>query len=286
MLKLRGILCPIATPFNHRGELRATKVRHNIGRLQLTTLGGLIVGSTWGEGPLLGEADLLELWNEAKAAAVGDKLLIAAAGAESVRESITRCRAANEAGFDAVWIAPHRTFAGDSRLQLLHFRSIADSSPLPVVVGEINQSTLSASEAALLGAHPNVAAICSQDEPLVHLAGLLDSDDCAPLTSQVLGLADALAGGVRAAVLPLANVLPFHLLSIEEAVRTREVAAANDLERRLQAIDAALTRYGVPGLKHSMDLRGYYGGVARLPLQAIDAAAQDEIAIALDGLAS
>lgn len=286
MLKLRGVLCPIATPFDHLGGLRATKIRHNVGRLELTTLSGLIVGSTWGEGPLLGDADLFELWGEVKTAASGDKLLLAAASAESVQESLKRCRAADSAGFDAVWLAPHRTFAGDAGLQLLYYQSIADGSPLPVVVGEIDRSILPAAEVAKLATHPNVAAICSGDQPLEHLSDLLGVSDCAPLTSQVIGVVDALAGGIHAAVLPLANVLPFHLLSIEEAVRTREVDAAGDLERLLESIDAALARYGVPGLKHAMDLRGYYGGATRLPLRALGAEAQAEIASALDGLAS
>lgn len=286
MLKLRGVICPIATPFNHRGELRAVKVRHNVGRLKLTTLSGLLIGSTWGEGPLLSTAELIELWGEAKAAVSDDKLMIGAAGAESVQESIKRCEAANGAGYNAVWVAPHRTFAGDSSLQMLHFQSIADASPLPVLVGEIDRDTLSVSEVSRLAMHPNVAGVCASDEPLEHLAGILESGECAALTSQAMGMSNALAGGVKAAVLPLANVLPFHLLSIEEAVRTREFEAAKALEQRLHAIDAALTRYGVPGLKHAMDLRGYYGGIARLPLQAINESAQAEIADALDGLAS
>lgn len=286
MLKLRGVICPIATPFNHLGELRPVKVRHNIGRLELTTLSGLLIGSTWGEGPLLSTAELDELWGEAKLAVSGDKQMIAAASAESVQESIKRCQTANDAGYDAVWLAPHRTFADDSSVQMLHFQSIADASPLPVLVGEVDRAVLAADEVSRLAAHPNVAGVCSSDQPLEHLAGLLEGGECAALTSQVAGLSDALAGGVKAAVLPLANVLPFHLLSIEEAVRTREVEAAKDLEQRLYAIDAALARHGVPGLKHAMDLRGYYGGIARLPLQAIDDAAQAEIADALNGLAS
>ena len=90
MLKLRGVLCPIATPFNHRGELYVTKIRHNLGRLGLTKLSGIIVGTTWGEGPLLGEADLFKLWSEAKAGAIGDVQLIAGAGAESVSETLAQ----------------------------------------------------------------------------------------------------------------------------------------------------------------------------------------------------
>jgi len=286
MLKLRGVLCPIATPINHRGELYVTKIRHNLSRLGLTTVSGIIVGSTWGEGPLLGEADLFQLLKEAKAAAVGDVQLIAGAGAESVFETLGRCRFAQEAGYAAVWIAPHRTFGSNPELQLLYFRSIADRSTLPVIVGEVDGTVLSTSELEKLAAHPNIAAICSRDEPLTHLKPLIGSDGCAALSSQLTGISDALAGGIKAAVLPLANVLPFHLISIEEAIRTRENEAAADLENRLVAIDALLQHHGVAGLKHAMDLRGYFGGDPRLPLKRVSPDVQAAIEQALDGLSS
>jgi len=286
MLKLRGVICPIATPFNHRGELFVTKIRHNLSRLGLTKVSGIVVGSTWGEGPLLGEADLFKLWNEAKAGAVGDVQLIAGAGAESVSETLVRCRFAQQTGFAAAWIAPHRTFGRDTSLQLLYYRSIADRSPLPLIVGEVDGAVLSMSEVEKLAAHPNIAAICSGDEPLTHLKPLIATDGCAALSSQLTGISEALAGGIKAAVLPLANVLPFHLISIEEAIRTRENEAAADLESRLGVIDALLLRHGVAGLKHAMDLRGYFGGDPRLPLKRLTPDSQAAIEKALEGLSS
>jgi 4-hydroxy-2-oxoglutarate aldolase len=37
------------------------------------------------------------------------------------------------------------------------------------------------------------------------------------------------------------------------------------------------TRYGIPGLKHAMDLNGYYGGPPRLPLTVPCPEAREEI---------
>jgi 4-hydroxy-2-oxoglutarate aldolase len=155
-----------------------------------------------------------------------------------------------------------------------------------VIVGEVDRGVLPTSETEKLAAHPNIVAICSQDEPLTHLQPLVATDGCAALSSQLAGICEALAGGIKAAVLPLANVLPFHLISIEEAIRTRENEAAADLESRLGAIDALLLRHGVAGLKHAMDLRGYFGGDPRLPLKRVSPQAQAAIEEALDGLAS
>ena len=43
-------------------------------------------------------------------------------------------------------------------------------------------------------------------------------------------------------------------------------------------------KYGIPGLKHAMDLNGYYGGPPRLPFVPPSAEAKAEIAQAFDGL--
>ncbi len=285
MLKLRGVLCPLATPFDHRGDLYSTKIRHNISRIELTKVTGFVVGSRWGEGPLLSSADRRRLWDEVGAASDGDRTLIADVSADGSAEAGALCRAAQEAGCQAVWLASHLAYAVTAGVQVSHFRAVADASPLPVIV-EASADELTAEEASKLSAHPNIAAICSRSTPLEQLADLLGQDGCQTLTSNVNGVVEALAGGVNAAVLPLANALPFHLVSIEEAVRMRETEAAQDLENRLGGIDAALGRYGVPGLKQAMDLRGYFGGTPRLPLTPLGPEVQAEISDALDGLQS
>jgi 4-hydroxy-2-oxoglutarate aldolase len=107
---------------------------------------------------------------------------------------------------------------------------------------------------------------------------------------QVLGgsersLTDLWAAGVQAAVLPLANAIPFHLLSMDEALRTRETAAAEDLGTRAEEAFAIVwERYGPAGLKHAMDLRGYYGGAPRQPTPPLKPEAKQQIEASLDGI--
>ena len=59
MLKLRGVYCPISTPFDPAGELNPTKIRQNVNRLGRTALAGYVVGSVVGEGPLRSELERL-----------------------------------------------------------------------------------------------------------------------------------------------------------------------------------------------------------------------------------
>jgi 4-hydroxy-2-oxoglutarate aldolase len=79
-------------------------------------------------------------------------------------------------------------------------------------------------------------------------------------------------------VLAFANAAPYATITIWEAHRTREVDAAKDWQNRiLRAAQLVTVKYGIPGLKHAMDLNGYYGGPPRLPLTVPCPAAKAEI---------
>ncbi len=85
---------------------------------------------------------------------------------------------------------------------------------------------------------------------------------------------------------PIANAVPYVYQTIFEAERSREAEAAADWRARLQPAQAAIDRYGIPGLKAVMDRFGYYGGPPRLPRVALTPAQADEVAAAFDGLRS
>ncbi len=287
MMKFRGVLCPLATPFDHRGELYRTKVRHNVGRLNLTSVSGYVVASHIGERSLLTATERRRLWQEVKQAAGEGKLVLAGAGAASVKETLELAAEAQADGCDAVWIAAPREIDQDAATTALYFRSVADGSKLPVVIAELRESEAAFEHLADLAAHPNlVAGCCDATGEKIELLRAALPPGFALLAGSERGLAARLAATAQAAVVPLANALPFHLLSLEEAVRTREHEAAAELEARLTPALDAMERHGVAGLKYAMDLRGMYGGSPRLPLRPLGPSAKSEIAAALEGLAS
>ena len=63
-------------------------------------------------------------------------------------------------------------------------------------------------------------------------------------------------------------------------------AAADWQNRIARAAVLVTSKYGVPGLKHAMDLNGYYGGPPRLPLTMPSPEAKREIEQAFQGLTS
>ena len=52
-MKLQGIFPPIATPFDHAGNIYISKIRHNVEKWNLTTLSGYVVMGSTGESVML-----------------------------------------------------------------------------------------------------------------------------------------------------------------------------------------------------------------------------------------
>lgn len=278
----RGVYCPLATPFDHRGELYPTKIRHNVTRLNRTGLAGYLVGDEAGEGAALSSAEKAALFQETAAVAESTKTLIAAVTSGSNVESLRLAQAAQEHGF-AFAAARHAHVAGGEAAESLYFRTLADQSPLPLIVLRGAESEMTASTLLAIAEHPNVAAVAADGSLL---PALLEGQAPVISTREQAICADWEAG-VRAFLSPLANAIPFYLLCLEEALRTREGAAAEDLQARAQgALDRISSQLGSAGLKCAMDLRGAYGGAVRLPRLRLGADEAAEVERLLAGLAS
>lgn len=278
----RGVYCPLATPFDHRGDLYPTKIRHNLVRLNRTGLAGYLVGDVAGEGSRLAVDEKARLFAETAPAADDNKTLIAAVTSASNVESLRLARAAEESGFSFVAARPASDVKGEAG-QALYFRTLADQSPLPVILLNEGPRKLPAATLAEIAARPNVAAVSGSGDDLETLL----AGEQPVLSACETRICEDWRAGVRAFLLPLANVVPFYLLCIEEALRTRDEDAAADLEERAKAALAQVFgEFGSAGLKRAMDLRGAYGGPTRLPglpLTARQAAAVEQ---ALEGLTS
>ena len=271
-MKLQGIFVDATTPFDHNGELYRVKIEHNIGKWNRTSVAGYVVGGFSGEGTLLSAEEKAELWKLAKASASPEKLLIAGVDAAGVRVAAAQVNCAAEHGYVAALVETPRY---DAETQQLYFRSLADRASIPILISTRGDPGVEA-----LSSHPNIGGIVdhSGDYGRAHACVLCGTERL---------LWKALQAGASGAVLPFANAAPYATIALWEAYRTREEAAGLDWQARITPPAELLnTRYGVSGLKHAMDVNGYYGGPPRLPLTAPSPAAKREIQEALADLKS
>lgn len=294
-MKIQGILPALTTCFDHEGNLYKAKILHNIEKFNQIAVSGYVVCGSTGETPLLTTAERLQLMDWIAGASGGSKMLIAGVGAESVHETVLLANRAAEIGYYAALVlTPHyyRNLMQQAETQCLYFRAVADRSKLPVLIYNIPAATgydLPVDTVAELSHHPNIIGMKDSSGNLEKLGELLKAvkPEFQLLTGFSGGLLRALQIGACGAILALANALPYACVTIWEAFRRREEDAARDWQSRIaRAAQLLPAKYGIPGLKHAMDLNGYYGGPPRLPLVRPSPETCREIEEAIDGLRS
>src|SRR5215472_17120302 len=292
-MKLQGIFPPIATPFDHKGDLYKVKVQHNVEKWNRTGLTGYCVCGSTGESVYLTTEEKIKMWEWVAEYADSSKLLIAGTGVEGVRETVCLTNQAADLGYKVAMVrTPHyyKNLINRPEAQALYFRAVADQAKIPVMIYNWPQATgvdIMPEAVAMLSEHPNIITIKESSGSLEKVMQMIRETKSGfqVLTGSAPTLAASLAVGCVGAVLAFANAAPYATVSIWEAHRTRESAAALDWQNRIaRAAQLVTTKYGIPGLKYAMDLNGYYGGPPRLPLIPVGPDAQKEIEKAFDGL--
>jgi 4-hydroxy-2-oxoglutarate aldolase len=285
-MKIQGIYASVATPFDHTGAMYRVKVQHNFEKWSRTSLAGFIVGSLTGEGPLLEAEEKLELLRLAVPHVPADRTIIADISEEGVHAAAKLAHAAAAAGAHAVVsVVPHqyRNLMYGPEAQMLFFRALADQSPVPVLIHNAPQMTgvdLLSETAAALAAHPNIAGVIETGTPVSRIAQLraIVPKEFGVLAGTDRQIWDSLKAGANGAALAIASAAPYAAIAIWEAFRTREEEAGVDWQGRIAHPSLLVTdMYGVAGLKHAMDLNGYYGGPPRLPFVPVSLDARREI---------
>ena len=136
-MKLQGIFPPIATPFDHNGDIYPAKVRHNVEKWNRTALSGYVVMGSTGESVMLTADEKYTMWELVAQHAAPEKLLIAGTGMESVRETVALTNRAAEMGYKAAMVrTPHyyKNLINRADAQALYFRAVADQSRIPLII--------------------------------------------------------------------------------------------------------------------------------------------------------
>ena len=281
---LRGVLLPITTPF--RGELiDYAALSSNLKQWTKTSITGYVVLGSTGERVHLDEREYLELLSIARELVPASLSLIAGAGQQSTRGTINEIRKAAAAGADAVLVITPNYYRSAITQDVLvtYYRSVADASPVPVLLYSMPALTgikIEPDTVAGLSEHPNIAGVKDSSNDV---AGLSETvrvcpNDFAVMTGNGTVLLDALKAGATGAILAVGCVVPEMCVEIFRAFKAGEEEHASTLQSKLTPLATAVTtRFGIGGLKAALDLAGYRGGSVRAPLQPPDENARREI---------
>jgi dihydrodipicolinate synthase/N-acetylneuraminate lyase len=166
---LEGLHIPLTTPFHPDGRLNPRKLAANVVRYSKTPAAGLIVLGPSGEPTLLSDDETRQVLHTAAEAAAPEKVLIAGIARDSVHSSLDLAEFAAGLNYDAILVGKPGVLASfgidrpqpETRMHdvLTYFQTLADRSPIPVILLSARDRALPVDLIVELAAHPNIIAL-------------------------------------------------------------------------------------------------------------------------------
>lgn len=161
---LHGIFPPITTPFYPDGNVYFKKLESNVERYSRTPCAGIVALGSTGEAILLSDQERRDVLKSVRDAATPNKVLVAGTGVESAIETLRLTEYAAELGYDIAMVrTPHYYKKQMQPANMLSFyRTVADRSPIPVIIYSFPQATgydIPAELVIELAEHPNLIGI-------------------------------------------------------------------------------------------------------------------------------
>jgi dihydrodipicolinate synthase/N-acetylneuraminate lyase len=177
---IEGIFAAVPTPFYSDERIYFRKLEANIARYSRSLLSGMLLLGSTGEAVALDDAESREVLRVAAEAAAAEKVLIAGVGRESVKATVELAEAAAGFHYDAVLVRTPTYYASQmSTAAVLHyFRSIADRSPLPVLLYNIPRCVpydIPVEIVAELAQHPNIIGIKDSSGSLPRIVATVEA---------------------------------------------------------------------------------------------------------------
>jgi 4-hydroxy-2-oxoglutarate aldolase len=287
---LEGIYVALTTPFAG-ARIAAAKLKENVRRLNATAVSGYLVLGSTGECVSLTDAESLELVEAVLEAASPEKKVLVGTAREWTQGTIDFTAGLPARGIAAVLVRPPSYFKSKMTREALraHYLAVADASRYPVLVYNMPQNTGISLEPRLvidLASHPNIAGLKESGGSLGFLADVIR--EVPEGFHYFLGSGHVVYPGLEmgacGAILAVANAVPEMCAELFRLFKAGRKDEARRLQLDLVPLNKALVEvYGIAGLKHAQDLRGYSGGPTRLPLLPVDESAKREIAALIKG---
>jgi len=273
-MEIQGIFPALTTPFTSQEAIFFSALKDNIQRYNRTGVAGYVVLGSTGESVMLSRDEADSILVAAKEAAAPEKILFAGTGAESTSETISRTKRAASLGYQFALVKTPYYYKPVYRPEtyIHHYRVVADSSPIPILLYSVPQFTgvtLETPEILALADHPNIVGIKDSSGNIQRVGEIVAGAHRSfqVLTGGAAVLYPALMVGARGAILALASALPEKCVELYDLVRRGQHEQARKLQHLLiHASRCIVSECGIPGVKYAMDMRGLYGGLPRLPL--------------------
>jgi 4-hydroxy-tetrahydrodipicolinate synthase len=279
----------MVTPFKQDGSLHADEAQRLARHLVDHGSEGLVVSGSTGEGATLSDDEKRILFRAVKDAVGSDASVIAGTGTYSTEHSIELTREAEKAGVDAALVVTPYYNRPPQDALLEHFRAVADSSNLPVLLYDIPiRTALKIDVETILRAaeHPRIVGIkdaCNDMSASTLLAARKPADFEIYSGNDDQTLAYQAIGGVGVISVP-SHVMGELLLEQFTAFESGNIARAQEIQYLERRVHAALCTSNPIPIKAAVRLLGFEVGSPRPPLRAATADEENKVREALQEL--
>ncbi len=273
-LQLRGIVPPVVTPLTADHELDLPALRAHIDFMLSKGVHGIFVLGTTGEFYALDEREKQTIVADALAHVNGRSPVYAGTGAETTREVIRLTKMAEREGAAGVSvITPYFIKPNQSEL-FDHFRRVAESTPLPVVLYN-NPATcgglsIEPDTVAKLAEVPNIVGIKDSSGDLQNTIEIIRQtprDKFSVLNGRDTLIHAALQAGAQGAIPASCNIAPELCVGIYDSFVKGDAEAARAFQSRLHGVRMAMSLgTGNSAVKEAMALLGRSAGPMRAPV--------------------
>jgi 4-hydroxy-tetrahydrodipicolinate synthase len=283
---LAGYIPDLPTPFDETGAIDLAAFARLCERQIQAGVPAIVAGETTGEASTLTVDEHDALVRAAVEIARGRARIIAGAGSNSTSHAIEMARRAELAGADAVLsVVPYYNKPMQAGIGA-HFRAIADSTALPIILHDIPARTIRELSDDTLAKLAQSRQFIGLRDGTGDLARPMRLRSMVPSGFRLLSGDDAtalafFANGGDGCVSVVSNIAPELCQLIFSSCRQGRLQSARYLQSRLARLTALLAAESPAALKYALCLLGLMRPDTRLPIVELADAVKAEVAGAL-----
>lgn len=273
----KGVFVALATALKADYSIDYDSMTKLVDHVVAGGVGGICpVGST-GEGPLLGRADRVAITSFVRSKISDSHHLIPATVSVTPSDARIDLAQYHEAGATSALVPPPFYYPLEPKAIRDFFVSIADSSPLPIVIYNIPQMTKVKISPVLVGElaeHENIVGIKDSSRDFEYFASTCDqlrlrnNQTFSVLTGTDTMLSSTNLVGGGGTIAASVNLVPKLVVDLNEATLRRDYDLASQLQIRLLRIVQACRMPGFPaGWKAALSLLGLMDMTVAPPAQ-------------------
>ena len=282
------VLVALVTPMNSEGEVDWPATERLMDYVISNGADGIVVTGTTGETSTLTDAEKIKLVEVGKSVAAGRAKIITGGGSNETAHAMQLYKASEKAGADGVMIVTPYYNKPTQAGVLTHFRLIADSTDLPVILYDIpGRAGIPIQYETILRAakHPNIVAIKDAKGDLAQASRVMNETGLLYFSGDDSNILPHVSIGATGLIGVTANVAPAAYRELIDATNRNDFQHALKVHNSLEPLVRALMTH-VPGTvatKYALHGLGVINSPrVRLPLVGPEDAEATRIEVDID----